>query len=133
MTMTTRSITIGAIVLVCLLAVRITAREQADSDTFPNIVDHFKYGSIGTEERVGIPSGLWRALPIVFADKLPNRPGNGYERLGFVYDSAPHKRPIGTSYLSGKVPLVGLNCATCHTGTIRFSPNDRRQIPEGSD
>jgi hypothetical protein len=70
-------------------------------------------------------------LPIVFADKLPNRPGNGYERLGFVYDSAPHKRPIGTSYLPGKVPLVGLNCATCHTGTIRFSPSDRRQIVPG--
>jgi mono/diheme cytochrome c family protein len=131
MTMTNRSIAIGAIVLVCLLAVRITAREQADSDTFPNIVDHFKYGSIGTEERVGIPSELWRVLPIVFADKLPNRPGNGYERLGFVYDSAPHKRPIGTSYLPGKVPLVGLNCATCHTGTIRFSPSDRRQIVPG--
>ena len=58
-------------------------------------------------------------LPIVFADKLPNRPGKGYERLGFIDDGAAHGRPIGTSFLAGRVDLVGLNCATCHAGTIR--------------
>ena len=40
-------------------------------------------------------------LPIVFADKLPKRPGNGYERLGFVCDGAAHGRPIGTSFQVG--------------------------------
>ena len=47
------------------------------------IEDHFKYGSIGTEATVGVPFPLWRVLPIVFEDKLPARPGRGYERFGF--------------------------------------------------
>src|SRR6185436_12194915 len=49
-----------------------------------SIEDHFKYGSIGTEPTVGIPAALWRVLPIVFEDKLPKRPGTGWEKLGFV-------------------------------------------------
>ena len=44
-----------------------------------NIVEHYKYGILGTEGRVGVPYWIFRVLPIVFADKLPNRPGN---RLG---------------------------------------------------
>src|SRR5690606_3570718 len=75
-----------------------------------DILRHFKYGSIGGEETVGIPYPLWRVLPLVFADKLPDRPGSGYERLGFVFEpDAPQGRPIGTSYRDGLVPLVGLN------------------------
>ena len=42
-----------------------------------DILEHFKYGSIGTEVTVGVPFPLWRVLPIVFADKLPARPGTG--------------------------------------------------------
>lgn len=85
-----------------------------------DILRHFKYGSIGGEETVGIPYPLWRVLPLVFADKLPDRPGDGYERLGFIFEpDAPQGRPVGTSYRDGLVPLVGLNCATCHTGTVR--------------
>ena len=29
------------------------------------------------------------------------------------------------------MPLVGLNCATCHTGTVRESPTSPRQIIPG--
>ena len=29
------------------------------------------------------------------------------------------------------MPLVGLNCATCHTGTVRESANSPRQIIAG--
>ena len=80
--------------------------------------EHFKYGSIGTEERVGVPYRSGACCRSVFADKLPERPGTGYERLGFIYE--PARRPIGTSAPpSGRVARVGLNCATCHAGTIR--------------
>jgi mono/diheme cytochrome c family protein len=97
-----------------------------------DIVSHFKYGSIGTEGRVGIPYPIFRVLPVVFADKLPNRPGQGYERLGFINEpNAPQGRPIGTSYKEDRVPLVGLNCATCHTGTVRDSPASPRRIITG--
>ena len=81
-----------------------------------SIEEHFKYGSIGTEVTVGLPYPLWRVLPIVFEDKLPRRPGTGYERLGFINEGGAHDRPIGTTNKGGR---IGLNCATCHAGTIR--------------
>ena len=129
-----RSLTRGAAVLfaAALLSAAATgARTQQDSNSFPDIVDHFKYGSVGTEARVGLPYWIWRVLPTVFADKLPNRPGEGYERLGFMSEGAPHGRPIGTSYRAGRVALVGLNCATCHVGSIRNAPGEPRRIVVG--
>ena len=50
-----------------------------------DIVTHFKYGSVGTEGTVGLPYPIWRVLPVLFADKLPKRPGEGWERLGFIF------------------------------------------------
>lgn len=88
-----------------------------------SIEDHFKYGSIGTEKTVGIPWPLWRVLPIVFEDKLPKRPGTGWERLGFITEGPQRPRPIGTS---DKDERIGLNCATCHAGTLR---DDARSAP----
>ena len=97
-----------------------------------DILRHFKYGSIGTEGRVGVPYPIWRVLPVVFADKLPNRPGQGYERLGFIFEpDAPQSLPIGTTYQDDRVPLVGLNCATCHTGTVRDTPTSPKRIIAG--
>jgi mono/diheme cytochrome c family protein len=94
-----------------------------------DVATHFKYGSIGTEGTVGIPHPIWRVLPVLFADQLPDRPGQGYERLGFVMEpTAPQGRPIGTTYVEDRVALVGLNCATCHVGTVRESPSAPRQI-----
>src|SRR6185436_2895602 len=94
------------------IATIVPARPHAED----SIEDHFKYGSIGTEPTVGIPSALWRVLPIVFEDKLPKRPGTGWEKLGFVSEGAAFPRPSGTTEKGGR---VGLNCATCHVGTVR--------------
>ena len=97
-----------------------------------DIVTHFKYGSFGTEGTVGVPYPIWRVLPVLFADKLPNRPGQGYERLGFIFEeNPPQGRPIGTTYVEAQTALVGLNCATCHVGTVRESPTAPRQIVLG--
>jgi mono/diheme cytochrome c family protein len=119
----------GLVVAVFALAVSQARMPlQAQSD----ITAHFKYGSFGTEGTVGVPYPIWRVLPVVFADKLPNRPGQGYERLGFVMEpGAPHGIAIGTTYVEARVPLVGLNCATCHVGTVRESPAAPRQIVLG--
>jgi len=97
-----------------------------------DILSHFKYGSVGTEVSVGLPYPIWRVLPVLFADKLPNRPGQGYEKLGFIFESNPPQgRPIGTTYVEDQVPLVGLNCATCHAGTVRETPSSPKQIIAG--
>jgi hypothetical protein len=122
-------VTIAAVATI--VAAQTKGGPAPDGPSFSDINDHFKYGSVGTEARVGLPYWIWRVLPIVFSDKLPNRPGQGYERIGFMSDGAPHGRPIGTSHESGRVPLVGLNCATCHVGSIRHAPGDKRQIVSG--
>ncbi len=62
--------------LLCTIALR-AQTATLDSDSFPDATDHFRYGSIGTEENVGLPYWIWRVLPIVFEDKLPKRPGVG--------------------------------------------------------
>jgi hypothetical protein len=84
-----------------------------------DILTEFKYGSIGTEGTVGVPYWIWRVLPEVFPDKMPNRPGTGYERLGFTYETLQNDLPIATTKTRGLIPRMGLNCATCHVGTYR--------------
>jgi mono/diheme cytochrome c family protein len=122
----------GILPLALFISVTASAQPQGgDGPAFPDIVDHFKYGSIGTEARAGLPYWIWRVLPTVFADKLPSRPGVGYERLGFLVDEGRHPRPIGTSYKPGRFARVGLNCATCHVGTLRETPSSPRQIVAG--
>ena len=88
---------------------------------------HFKYGSIGSEGRSGIPYWVWAVLPEVFPEHLPEGPGEGYQRFGFIFEAdSPRGRPMGTSYRQDPIPMVGLNCALCHTGTIK----DSDQAPE---
>src|SRR6476660_1038073 len=70
----------AAALLVAIACIRMAAALNAASD----ITTEFKYGSIGTEGTVGVPYWLWRVLPEVFPDKLPNRPGNAYAKLGFT-------------------------------------------------
>ncbi len=88
-------------------------------------VEHFKYGSVGSEHEFGVPYWIWRALPELFADKLP---GKGWESLGFVFEKGKDL-PVGMSkrrYLG--FDLVWLNCAFCHAGTVRETPESERQV-----
>lgn len=99
---------------------------------YSDVVEHFKYGSIGTEKRLGVPAPLFDLFPVMFADLLPqDRPGTGYEKLGFLYEPG-HKRPIGTTLREMPVELVGLNCAACHTGTMRDAPGGERRLLFGA-
>ena len=119
--------------LAVVLAGAVAAQQDQDLPTFSNIDEHFRFGSVGTEARVGLPYWIWRVLPQIFEDKLPKRPGTGYERIGFMRDpSRPNQvRPIGTSYKPDRFALVGLNCATCHVGSYRETPTSPRQIVSG--
>jgi hypothetical protein len=91
---------------------------------YADIEEHFKYGSIGSEPINGIPYWIWKALPQVFPDKLPDK---GYASLGFLQEPGKDL-PIGFSKRRVFVDRVGLNCAVCHTGTLRESANSERQI-----
>ena len=120
----------AAAVLAAGLAAATAVRDQR-VDAQDDILTHFKYGAVGTEARVGVPYPIWRVLPTVFADKLPSRPGRGYERLGFLYENPQAQRPIGATHVTGQVALVGFNCATCHVGSYREAPGAPRRIVLG--
>ncbi|RZU02488.1 c-type cytochrome [Rivibacter subsaxonicus] len=84
---------------------------------------HFKYGSTGGEIASGFPYWIWRALPQVCAQHLPD-PGRGYESLGFIFENGAEGRPldlpVGVSRRRYQgVDRVFLNCAACHTSTVR--------------
>src|SRR5580765_7499967 len=72
---------------------------------YANIEDHFKYGSIGSEPASGLPYWIWKALPELFADKLP---GKGYASLGFIQE-AGNDRPIGFTLRRVFIDRVSLN------------------------
>ena len=106
--------------------------KRDEPETYREIEDHFKYGSIGSEAGLGIPYWLWLVLPQIFPQYLPDAgqkdaPGEGYARLGFVYE-AGHARPIGTSIRETLVPMQGLNCAMCHVGTVQQTAGAPPQI-----
>ena len=104
--------------------------------TYDDILDHFKYGSIGSEPGVSLlrpvggalpPYTVFTALPSICSDRLPG----GYASLGFIYEPG-HELPIGISRRR-RVGLdhVGLNCAACHTGTVRDTPDSPPRIVLG--
>jgi mono/diheme cytochrome c family protein len=114
---------IGVVLVVALLIGAVRAFmffNVNDPETYEDVVEHYKYGSIGSEAAGGIPYWVWRVLPDLFPEYLPDKPGDGYERFGFVYEEG-RDRPIGTSIRDAPIPLIAVNCAGCHVGTVRTS------------
>lgn len=111
-------------VLVAALILALPFLWNNGSVKYADINEHFKYGSIGGEQVNGIPYWVWRVLPVKFADKLP---GEGYTSLGFIQEPGKDL-PIGFSQSKIGVERVAQNCATCHAGTLRETPDVRAQI-----
>ena len=103
---------------------------------FDDIEEHFKYGSIGSEPGVSLlrpvggilpPYWVFRALPAI----CPNRINGGYESFGFTME-AGHDLPIGVSRRRRMgVDHVGINCAACHSGTVRDTPTAAPRVVLG--
>ena len=119
---TRRWIMVGAVVLLLLVVVTVgwfnLFREVPQ--TFTSIEERFKYGSIGAENEQGLPYYLWLVLPRMFPDLLPG-PG-GYVSLGLHWEEG-RELPIGFSKKTVGFPRVAINCAFCHSGTVRTAPN----------
>jgi len=92
--------------------------QRDEPEVYADDVQHFMYGSIGSEAAGGIPYWIWRVLPTVFPEHLPEGPGEGYERFGLIYEDG-YDRPIGTSIRELPLPLIAFNCAACHVGSVR--------------
>ncbi len=96
-------------------------------------LEHFKYDSIGSEPASGLPYWIWRAMPALFPEVFK---GQDFSVFGFLYetDAQGHKRdlPIGIArrQVNG-VELAWMNCAVCHTGTVRADAQAAPQIIAG--
>jgi hypothetical protein len=121
---------VAALVLVIatIAAAWLIGRFGANSPVVYNDdLEHFKYGSLGSEHEFGVPYWIWRALPELFQDKLP-KGGTGWQSVGFVFEKGKNL-PVGMSqrrYLGFDV--VWLNCAFCHAGTVRENPTSEPQV-----
>jgi hypothetical protein len=122
-----------AVIVVIALTVSLTADRPV---TYDDITEHFKYGSIGSEPGVSLlqpvggvlpPYAVFTALPSICPEKLPG----GYASLGFVMEPGKDL-PIGVArrHRIG-IDHVGLNCAVCHTSTVRDSPDATPRIVLG--
>jgi hypothetical protein len=94
---------------------------------YADAADRFKYQSIGSEV-TAMPFYIWKALPAVCPDMLPR---DGYAGFGFTYEPG-HDRPVGVTLRTVGIPRAGINCATCHTGTIRTTASDARVVMLGT-
>jgi len=101
---------------------------REDLTTYEAADVHFKYGSIGTEKPIGIPYWIWLVLPRIFPDKLPG-PG-GYTALGMVWEEG-EEMPIGFTKQTIGIPRVGVNCAACHTTSVRAAADQKPMFYPG--
>ena len=96
--------------------------------TYDDPAEHFKYGSTGGEHEAGFPYWIWQALPQVCAEHLP---GKGYPSLGLVFE-AGKDLPVGMSKRRYQgIDRTFLNCAACHTSTVRDTPQSAPRVYTG--
>ena len=123
--------------------------------------DHFKYGSTGGEVNLGFPLWIWQAMPLLCSDMLPaarlapdysTRVANpkrgstaadlralsreGYKSLGLIYEQDAKGQekdlPVGVSMRRNLgLDRVFVNCAVCHSSTVRDAPAAPRRIVLG--
>jgi mono/diheme cytochrome c family protein len=128
---------VGAIAIVASVALWVVVSLRIDRPVaYDDIADHFKYGSIGSEPGVSLlrpvggalpPYAVFTALPSICREKAPN----GYQAFGFIVEEG-RDLPIGISRRRRQgIDHVGLNCAGCHTGTVRDTPTSPRRIVLG--
>jgi hypothetical protein len=125
------------LILIALLVLWLCWRFGSDRPVvYSGRVEHFKYGSIGSEPGGSLlnsmggllpPEKVFKVLPDICPDKLPG----GYAALGFTFE-AGRDLPIGISrrFRLGFEQL-GVNCALCHTGTWRETPASPRHAVAG--
>ena len=118
-----RWIRCGVVLLLLLAAVYYLVFVNQYVISYKDDVDHFKYGSIGSETVNGFPILVFKALPVMFRDEIGP---TGYRRFGLLYETEQSELPVGMSrrVVTG-VERVWLNCAVCHVGTYRINLTDK--------
>ncbi|MEO1248790.1 MAG: cytochrome c [Pseudomonadota bacterium] len=108
-----------------------------NAEAFDDPVMHFKYGSTGGDRNFGIPTAIWHALQVLFADMLPeDRAYDDWSAFGFIYEMDENgerrDRPAGTSQRNHMgIDRIFLNCGGCHVGSVRASADSAPKIITG--
>src|SRR4026207_1746275 len=90
--------------------------------------EHFKYGSTGGEHESGFPYWIFQAMPKGCAQHLP---GPGYASLGMIFEEGKDL-PVGMSKRRFQgIDRTFLNCAVCHTSTVRETPQSKATLYTG--
>jgi cytochrome c5 len=133
-----RALLVGAIVLIAAAIVYNVQRER--THVYEDDAEHFKYGSIGSEPGVSLfsplggrlpPEWIFRVLPQV-CTSMPS-----YAELGLIYEKeadgvTDKPLPVGVSRRRRLgADMIGVNCAFCHAGTVRVTPDSRPQVVPG--
>ena len=123
-----------AAIVVTVLYMRTAAWTRGTPVAYEDEVDHFKYGSIGSEVSSGIPYWAWQAIPQLYPEEFGGR--SDYSALGFLYEKDADGRqrdlPIGVSRRAFQgIDYVWLNCSVCHVGTWRADASAQPQIVAG--
>ena len=104
-------------------------REFPQKLTAGTMEERFKHGSIGAEDKGGLPYWLWLTLPAVFPEYLP-KPG-GYASLGFLWEPGA-ELPVGFSRKKIGFDRIGINCAICHAGSVQIPGEPRPRVYLGA-
>jgi len=94
-------------------------------------LEHFYYGSIGSDISSGLPLKVLQVLPKMFPEYLPEGGARqDYTVFGFIQE--PGKpMPIGFSTRRRFIDLTAINCGACHTGSVRETPDTEPQVIAG--
>ncbi|HZP00104.1 MAG TPA: cytochrome c [Terriglobia bacterium] len=120
----------------CFIAVAIATAVVLILDRFPpdrpvdyqSDRDHFFYGSIGSDISGGLPLKVIQVLPEMFPEYLPKgSTRRDYTAFGFIQQPGA-KMPIGFSIRRQIIDLTSINCAACHTGTVRETAQSQPTI-----
>jgi len=117
-------VVIGSLLLLLLLSAFAPNRPV----DYKSDLEHFYYGSIGSDISGGLPLKVLQVLPTMFPQYLPEGgERRDYTAFGFIQE--PGKpMPIGFSTRRRFIDLSAINCAVCHTGSVRETPDMEPRI-----
>ena len=125
-----RSWAIAVLVLAAVLALILDAFAPNRPVERAGEREHFIYGSIGADISAGLPLKIMQVLPETFAHHLPPGAPRDWTAFGFIQELG-EAMPIGFSTRRQVIDLVGINCGTCHTGTVRERPGAEAMVIPG--
>src|ERR1044072_9891 len=126
---------LALLVILVIVTVSLASRFLSDVPVdYGESEEHFKYGSTGGETGGGVPYWVWNALPHVCSTHVPGgapMPGREYAAFGFLYEP-DRDLPVGMSQRRNLgMDRVFLNCAVCHTSTVRDTVDGPPRIVTG--